>query len=258
MAWVETTSLSFTARHEAGQADDAVAVLEALEAHRGRARGAVPAAPRQRHGRPPRLAAAARAGAALPSARAAARLAGGAPVHGRLVRGRRGPRARARVPARASRRAGLARGAAAHAAAGLHDARRGHQQSGCCRRRSGPRTRAACCARRGWPRERPSTSPDRCRSCAPRSPSGLRAGPGPPSRRAPRDAGILAGALFDLLARERGPQACVRLARQTLGARLQSGARSRLRAAARRRSAQRFRAHLERLGAPRVRRSRYA
>lgn len=34
MAWTETTSLSFTARHEASQADDALAVLERLEAFR--------------------------------------------------------------------------------------------------------------------------------------------------------------------------------------------------------------------------------
>jgi hypothetical protein len=34
VAWAETPSLSFTARHEAGQADDALAVLESLETHR--------------------------------------------------------------------------------------------------------------------------------------------------------------------------------------------------------------------------------
>ena len=31
MSWVETTSLSFTARHDSGQTDDTVAVLEDLE-----------------------------------------------------------------------------------------------------------------------------------------------------------------------------------------------------------------------------------
>jgi hypothetical protein len=36
MAWVETTSPSFTARHEAGQTDDAEAALDALESHRAR------------------------------------------------------------------------------------------------------------------------------------------------------------------------------------------------------------------------------
>ncbi|MGH2980255.1 MAG: hypothetical protein ACRDLQ_11565, partial [Solirubrobacterales bacterium] len=35
MSWVETTSLSFTARHDSTQADDAIAVLEDLEEHRG-------------------------------------------------------------------------------------------------------------------------------------------------------------------------------------------------------------------------------
>ena len=34
VSWVETTSLSFTARHESSQADDALAVLEDLEEHR--------------------------------------------------------------------------------------------------------------------------------------------------------------------------------------------------------------------------------
>jgi hypothetical protein len=34
VSWVETTSLSFTARHESTQADDAIAVLEDLEEHR--------------------------------------------------------------------------------------------------------------------------------------------------------------------------------------------------------------------------------
>ena len=39
MPWVETPSLSFTARHEAAQADDALAVLEDLEQHRNAAGG---------------------------------------------------------------------------------------------------------------------------------------------------------------------------------------------------------------------------
>jgi hypothetical protein len=34
VSWVETTSLSFTARHDSAQADDAVAVLEDLDEHR--------------------------------------------------------------------------------------------------------------------------------------------------------------------------------------------------------------------------------
>src|SRR3954452_15738054 len=68
----------------------------------------------------------------------------------------------------------------------------------------------------------------------------------PPS---PRDAGILAGALFDLLERDRGPQACVGLARHTLsqgsGAALQDAFDQPAKEVERR-----FRAHLERLGAP--------
>ena len=63
MSWVETTSLSFTARHESAQTDDAIAVLEDLEEHRNHLERAVPAPARERHGRPARLAAPALAGA---------------------------------------------------------------------------------------------------------------------------------------------------------------------------------------------------
>jgi hypothetical protein len=45
MPWAETPSLSFTARHEAGEADDALAVLEALEEHRGRLEELFPRVP---------------------------------------------------------------------------------------------------------------------------------------------------------------------------------------------------------------------
>jgi hypothetical protein len=45
MAWTETTSLSFTARHEASQSDDALAVLERLEAFRTRLEQRFPRAP---------------------------------------------------------------------------------------------------------------------------------------------------------------------------------------------------------------------
>jgi hypothetical protein len=45
VAWAETTSLSFTARHEAGQADEALAVLEALESHRERLEELFPRVP---------------------------------------------------------------------------------------------------------------------------------------------------------------------------------------------------------------------
>jgi hypothetical protein len=45
MAWTETSSLSFTARHEAGQADAAVGVLESLEHHRARLEQLFPRTP---------------------------------------------------------------------------------------------------------------------------------------------------------------------------------------------------------------------
>jgi hypothetical protein len=43
--WVETPSLSFTARHEASQADDALAVLEDLEQYRARLEQLLPRVP---------------------------------------------------------------------------------------------------------------------------------------------------------------------------------------------------------------------
>ena len=45
MPWVETPSLSFTARHEASQSDDALAVLEDLEQHRARLEELLPRVP---------------------------------------------------------------------------------------------------------------------------------------------------------------------------------------------------------------------
>jgi hypothetical protein len=45
VAWAETPSLSFTARHEAAHADDALAVLESLEAHRARLEDLFPRVP---------------------------------------------------------------------------------------------------------------------------------------------------------------------------------------------------------------------
>jgi hypothetical protein len=45
MAWVETTSPSFTARHDSAHTDDAEAVLDALEAHRARLRELYPRLP---------------------------------------------------------------------------------------------------------------------------------------------------------------------------------------------------------------------
>jgi hypothetical protein len=45
MAWTETSSLSFTARHEAGEADEVVAVLDTLEDHRARLERLFPSVP---------------------------------------------------------------------------------------------------------------------------------------------------------------------------------------------------------------------
>jgi hypothetical protein len=45
VSWVETTSLSFTARHDSAQADDAIAVLEDLEEYRNTLEGLFPRLP---------------------------------------------------------------------------------------------------------------------------------------------------------------------------------------------------------------------
>jgi hypothetical protein len=45
VSWVETTSPSFTARHESSQTKDAEAVLDALETHRARLRELYPRLP---------------------------------------------------------------------------------------------------------------------------------------------------------------------------------------------------------------------
>lgn len=45
MAWVETASMSFTARHEAGQGDAALAALDSLERHRARLEELFPRVP---------------------------------------------------------------------------------------------------------------------------------------------------------------------------------------------------------------------
>jgi hypothetical protein len=45
MGWTETTSLSFTARHESSQSDAAIAVLESLETHRAKLEEVFPSAP---------------------------------------------------------------------------------------------------------------------------------------------------------------------------------------------------------------------
>ena len=45
MGWTETTSLSFTARHDASESDAALAVLESLEAYRTRLEALFPRAP---------------------------------------------------------------------------------------------------------------------------------------------------------------------------------------------------------------------
>ena len=150
----------------------------------------------------------------LPVARRLASPAG-APLHGRLVRAGEVHVLAPRVPARARRRAGLARGADADArSASTRCSSSGSNNPLLPPPVPPPDAVPACCASpwllegiaqflsgqvpllRAGDRDPPA----RGRACASR-----------PSRATRRS---LAGALFDLLARERGEQACVRLARQ--------------------------------------------
>jgi hypothetical protein len=247
VAWVETPSLSFTARHEAGDADDALAVLDALEAHRAkleelfsRVPGAITVV---LHDSPLQLA------LAQPHLLLARRLA--SPVARRYMAGWFSASELHMLAPEALRR--TAGGATSHQALALTPQRvytllavgannpslpppfrpralrqmitQAWQPEGAAQFFSGqvPHLRAAIATR-------------------------LRQGriSFPPG---PRDAGLVAGALFDLLAGMRGMSACVRLARNPLigeaGAALESTFDLRLAEVG-----ERWRAHLERLATP--------
>ena len=184
-------------------------------------------AARERHRRAARLAAPARARAALsPVARRLAAPAG-APLHGGLVRARGGARARAEALRK------LAGGPDSLEA--LHaDARSASTRcssSGITTPAAtalSPRdARATTCASRGSPRAPRSTSPASFRTCARRSRAAARGPAVVPAAR--RDAALLAGALFDLLARRArrgGLRAARSLAAPTRDRELRSSRRS--------------------------------
>jgi hypothetical protein len=247
MPWVETASLSFTARHEAAQAADAEAVLEALEQHRRRLEQLFPRLPAGvtvvLHDSAIQLAL---AQPYLPLARrlaspAARRYMAGwfsqdevhtlAPVVlRRAAAGQDSLEALLRTPLRAYTL--LVVGVNNPV---LPPPFRPHSMVRMLRQAWLPEGAAQFFSGQ-VPHLRPAVAVR------------LRAGPLPfPPRR--RDAGIVAGALFDLLARERGEHACARLARQPL----YSGAAAALEAAFDQPAAevgQRWRSHLERLASP--------
>jgi hypothetical protein len=250
VAWAETPSLSFTARHAAGQADDALAVLEALESYRERLEELFPRVPGNvtvvLHDSPLQMAL---AQPLLPVVRRLASPTARRYVAGWFARGEVHSLAPARLRALAggpdSLEALLLTPLRIYTmlVVGTHNAllpppfrpatisllrRSPWLLDGAAAHFSGqvPLLRAALAMR-------------------------LREGrvPFPPGL---RDAPLVAGALFDLLARERGAAACVRLARQptrdSIGA---LEAAFDLPAAE---IASRWRSHLERLSAasPRV------
>ena len=118
MAWVETSSLSFAARHESAQAEAAAQVLDELEAFRESLRGLFDSTPGRGCGGHPPPPADARARPSVAAAGPAGRRPGQPPLFRRLVRQRGDPRARpARARAPVVGRRGLTRGAAPDAAA---------------------------------------------------------------------------------------------------------------------------------------------
>jgi hypothetical protein len=212
VAWAETPSLSFTARHAAGEADDALAVLESLESYRERLAELFPRLPGNvtivLHDSPLQLA------VAQPYLQVARRLA--SPTARRYVAGwfAKGE-VHSLAPAQLRSLAGgpdsleamllTPRRVYTMLVVGTHNAllpppfrpsalsflwRSPWVLDGAAQYLSGqvPLLRAALAIR--------------LREGRVRFPPGL------------RDAPLVAGALFDLLARERGQKACVRLARQ--------------------------------------------
>ena len=213
MAWVETTSLSFTARHEAAQADDAIAVLEALEEHRDALEELFPRVPGNvtvvLHDSPLQL------GLAQPYLPVARRLAsprGRRYMAGWFAAGEVHTLSPAVLRALAAGPDSLER-AAAHARSAPTRCSWSGENNPLLpppfRPGSVPAPAAPRLAGRG---SRPVLLGPGAASARRRSRCGCaRDGVDfPPGVRATR--GILAGALFDLLARERGAAACVRLA----------------------------------------------
>jgi hypothetical protein len=245
--WVETTSLSFTARHEASHTEDANEVLEALEEHRDKLEALFPHIPGNvtvvLHDSAVQLALAqpylpvARRLASPPARRYMAGWFAAGEVHvlaPQVLRhsaaGQDSLDALRRTPQRAYTLLVVGENNPAlpppfRPGAVSRLLRNAWLAEGAAQHFSGqvPFLRAAIATR-------------------------LRRGrvDSPPS---PRDAGILAGALYDLLEREQGADACVHLARHSLA----QGSRAALEEVFDQPAgevAHRFRAHLERLGAP--------
>jgi hypothetical protein len=245
--WVETTSLSFTARHEASHEADAEEVLEALEEHRNALEALFPRIPGNvtvvLHDSSVQL------GLAQPYLPVARRLA--SPPARRYMAGWFAPGEVHVLAPRVLR----------HAAAGqdsLDALKRTPQRAytllvvGENNPALPPPFRPGSISRmlrNAWLAEGAAQHfSGQVPFLRPAIATRLRRGrvDCPPSQ---RDTGILAGALFDLLERDRGPEACVRLACQPLT----SGSAAALEQAFEQPAsevARRYRAHLERLAAP--------
>ena len=206
MAWIETESLSFAARHEAQDSDSASARWTRSRSCGYASRSA---STRCRAGHwscitTPGLAG---AGPSVPARRALVGGAGRAALPGRLGDGERAARPQRRPPDRRAAGEDSLRGAARHRRAPLRPAR-GRREQHRLPPSWAPR-RFARYLRWTWLVEgaRPVLRPPGRLSTAPPSSAASRgAEPAfPPSR---RDAVILGGTIFDLLERERGPDAC--------------------------------------------------
>ena len=149
MAWVETESLSFTARHETRRRGLRAAHARPARGPAAAARGALRRRAGRDHGRRPPLPGLARRRAPVPARRAARRRPGRAPLPRGLGDGLGAAHPQRRVHRPPRRRRGLARRAARHRRAPLRPDRDRRQQRPACRRRGGRASSPATCAGRG-------------------------------------------------------------------------------------------------------------
>ena len=214
MAWVDTASETFLARHDERDADDAAARARAARVRAHAAGGALRDAARGARGRAALLVRAARRRAALGPARAPADRARSAALRRRLGRAARAARA---LPAAARapglERRGLAGDADARALGAARAPLCGGRATRRCRRRC-RRARLARWSRWAWLVEGAAQwLAGQTRHVRPAIARRLKEGSAPAFPPSRADALLLGGSIFDLLAREEGDRACVTLAR---------------------------------------------
>ena len=215
MPWVETDSASFTARHEADDADAALELLDELERYRSDLDDLFDVVPGD-------LAVVIHSSAMalslahpwLPLARRVAAPASRRYMAGWFSSGEIHVLAPAALEERASAVPGSRE---ALMLSPLHEYTHvvlGANNEGLPPPFGPAQLRADTCAGRGSARERRRTSAARHRTCAARWRAGCTRGRSRPSRPTPRDAPLLGGTVLSLLERERGAAAVVELTRR--------------------------------------------